>query len=611
MMVSVAGHPPSLAAVITYNNDVLVPAYERLHRLNQRMQNATRRATQLFAGVRTLHELVQLFTRYAPERRVGYANDLMNETVDFYARTRQVLEAYPMADVTHPTLAAERESAAHAALAALEPHAQMPELEEFFGGTAPELAALQMDMRDYLETGVLAIIEELAPTSRVDDTLDLIQGSLRAWYAGPQPVDFAGNVCDLLLAAGDLISATMGNMPDYGDSLAVGLLKWDVYSTMLAAASERDAEFQRGVRYLGRAARLEPEQVAELETHLRAGEYRQARDLVDARFQTDVASSAGLTVLSGLQLLGALVELWHRAPTVCDPDEASLRDWVETGRALTDVVVGAASTAVDFAVTIERGIVQLGEVSAVIRTFPELAASLGRAVATWGPRLNVFAAGAGVIFGSIDLFEGLREGDSERALLGGLNLTAGALIGIATVGEMMGYSAAVAWAGPAGAVVGAAGAVVALCYILQELLPRFPGIDTDHSKRAVLSVIGALLGEGPGDRALCADGELVAPALTTEAPDGESGEPRIDPAASRPIIDVVDREAGVAFRAHLERIRGIAEGLTFSPIMAPDHASGAPITRRLRSLGFTAARARTLVHVPEPEHHLDISELVF
>lgn len=587
-LLDVDAYTTALGDLLLYNNSGLIPAYRALRTANAQLREASERTRQFLAGTRTVYELIQLASEHPP---TGVSVDsLLQDARALYRDVQSIVEAYPIMDVTHPTLSEQRDRAAEDALELLSDAEHLAQARLFFTDPDASRASLRSDVHEALLETMAAIQEELANTA-LDDRMarQAAQALDRHYATASTSPDAPTNLPELLLVVSSAPGVLVGNMQDAGDSCAVALLRWALLRMLMKGrTADFGSDFNARGTQLGRAARLTNDELESVKLALRQGRLRDASEETTARFQNGPAISYALTALSALQFIGLL------AQTESHPD-AEVEEYLALGSAGISAGVNIVST-LSGQIALTDWILQYQ--------------FLRSAVTRVGAGLNVIAAGLGLVVGVIDVVEGVQAGDTERWTMGAINAAASAAIFVASVAEIVvvcsttaalveGATVVAAVAGPIGAVLGAAAIVVGIAWQLHAAGEAEEAARHATFGRTCSSLCAVLLGAERRDAALGAAGEpnpaarmprMFTPAeYTANRQAAETA--RLQPPLL-PIVTVLDREANTNIAARLRDLQERA-----AEIRTPMHVGSADearvILRRLRALGFDETDRRT------------------
>jgi hypothetical protein len=472
-LVSAAGIPDSLAPVIAFNNDQLLPAHAELSALlgvhapatgprTAAERAAHERAAEIagyrdtavtfFGAVRMLHEVVRFIEDNLPASDRPALASLSRATESLWTSVRDHGHPAEPLRFTHPTHWAELSASAQRACDLLTSPARAAAIAELMEDASVD-ESLRVDVMEVVGQTVLALGDLVGQTQRCTDLNDGLLAALGRWEEGSSA---AQTVWDALLTGANVMGATFGDMPGGADGIALAMLKLPC----VMAAMRGRSDWQRLTRLLARAAG-HGDQSSELIRALEAREYTRARRIVEGGGRGGPWLSAGLTALGVLQLIAAI-------EGVLDPDPDPWQEYLNVG-------TGALTTAASAVVTIDRVAVHIGHAHATLE-------ALGRFAS--GNAVNSLAGVLGIITGGFDLAQGIAEGDTLRMTLGGLEIssglcvTAGALAAMVLAEEAAFAVAAVT--GPAGTFFALLGLVVAALMSGEEAESPEPAVLLQH-----------------------------------------------------------------------------------------------------------------------------------
>ena len=600
LQVSAPGYPPELVDVVDFNNEHLVPWVERLAEMNRDGRRYMRHHLQFVRGAWSLTQLYHLIQRYAPPAgNPADANALMNELERFYGQVVELFRTYPPLQISHPTFWSRRETLCEDALVLLDYEyptenrgrtSVLAAAKRFFDDDSERARLLQSQIQPYLDRNFIALKEQLAQTPSADAMLDKVEAALRRWESSSHQVSSATNAVEVLLFAGGLISASVGNMADPGDSFAIGLLRFRIWRTVSTQARVSDEVFSANAAAVARAAGVDASRVERLlritptmTSEQQRANYEEAHELLTGRYHTQFGLSLVLSCISALQLMSMLASF-------DEPTDNELQRYIETGQA-------AYFTGANLVVTLDRGVA-----TTVGAAISEL--SLARRMVSWLSTVNRGAiaifSGYGVGHGLREALDGWRDGDAWHVAAGGVGAAANVAIGVAAVAELAGWGIAAAASGW-GIVLGAAALAIGVAITLRDNAEareearrqeRYRRLAT--TGRNMDKVVRFLLWEAPD---MSVDG-VDARALWSRSernPDHRSRRFHVagrdpEPPPAQPthlkMITVIDREAGTELATQLQAILQRIQALVFSPLEAHDASEARQLYRALTSLGF-------------------------
>ena len=610
--VSSAAYPPSLHDVIAFNNEQLIPHINRMRGMLRQGRRYQQDVLQFRTAARAIARLTRLIMRFGPPIGNGHAiNELYNEAELLHTLVDQTFRHYATLETSHPSYWRRRRRLVTRANQLLDfrhgRHNRLARFKDFFGRTDAASRSIQRQIKPYLAQNFCALHETLASTSGAQALVNRSAAALNSWQNNSLTVAGASNSFELFLAWANIVGSVGGNMPDVGDSFAVGLLRLHIYRALGEASRGRTASFNRLTTQIVRAANMPnngTDYVQRVQRLLwvrdgnrwisneqQARNFAQVQGLIEPHFQTGFGLSLFQTSLNGLQLLGAIAAFDR------DPNDRELQDYVNLGTA-------AYFTGVDLVVTLTR----VAPVS--VRT-AALELALGRQTIARLSRVNTIAltiTGAyGVGAGLRELRDGYREGDGMQMASGGLGAVASAAMTYAAVAELFALAGASAASG-VGIVVGAAAAVVALAMVYREH-GRQQQAQREAAREARRSRTGAALRGLVGVMlsGLRSRSEVNPEAAAHDRRERNRRDPNYMggrfPAPPRPfrgdrhgaLVDVVDREANVRIRQKLERIAVLLQprNIIFNPLQPRNATERRQMFDALRSLGFDPNRRET------------------
>ncbi|MEZ4443310.1 MAG: hypothetical protein R3B72_29715 [Polyangiaceae bacterium] len=601
--VSAPGYPEELTALIEFNNDYLVPHIRALDALRGTAERYMRHNLQFVNGARTLVNLYRLIQRYAPPTgNQADINALMNETEIFYSHVVQLFRTYPPLQISHPTFWQERQTAVEEAQVLLDFVKPMPNrgresvlerVKTFFAASDPRARNLQSQIKPYLDRNFSALNEQLCFTTAADEVLTRAERALSTWERSSHDVHQASNAFEVLLYAGQLISASVGNMADPGDSFAVGIIRFRVWRALSASRADQPRIFQHNIQRLARASGVSADELTHLLSAsdngvLRTSEvqqqnYDRAREMVLDNYHTEFGISMAMTCLSGLQTIAAIAAL-------SEPSDDELDQWIQAG-------TSAYFTGADLVVTLERGYTLSARMASA-------ESALARRMVTWLPRINhgaiAIASGYGFLQGVREAADGWRDGDMLHVAAGGVSAGANLAVGYAAVAELFsfaGASAATGW----GIVLSAAAIAIGVVIIIRdsERATEAQREEIHHQRLGTTGrTIGALMSFLLGSPAsMSRDGQDSRALWSRSEPNpshhprpfwvaGRDPEPPAAAPSHLPMVRVIDREAGTDFEHQLRRMKGRLPSILFFPLQANTAEEARQMLAALDSLGF-------------------------